>query len=274
MRLMLDPRAARLLRSLPRTSPYGLVELLLLLALAWQLARLVWVVLTPVGPLGDWRPAAPELPAAPANIAATFDPFFRLSGAGAGPVVVTELNLKLFGTRADQATGRGSAIIGLPDGSQQSFAVGDQILPGVTLTAVSFDGITIARGGAAEQLFLDQSTPAQTVSAVPTGSSAAIAPPAPQGQATAAALVAGTQLSPRIAEGAVTGVTLQPTGDGAAFRAAGLQPGDVLVSVNGQPIRDAADAQRFGQIIQQDGGAGIEVERGGARVALRVQVAK
>ena len=65
-----------------------------------------------------------------------------------GPVVVTSLNLKLYGVREDRATGRGSAIIALPDGRQLSFAVGEEIMPGVTLTAVGFDNVTISRGGA------------------------------------------------------------------------------------------------------------------------------
>ena len=79
--------------------------------------------------------------------------------------MVTSLNLKLYGVREDRATGRGSAIIALPDGRQLSFAVGEEIMPGVTLTAVGFDNVTISRGGTAEQIFLDQSPPAQTVGA-------------------------------------------------------------------------------------------------------------
>jgi general secretion pathway protein C len=76
---------------------------------------------------------------------------------------VTSLNLKLFGVREDRASGRGSAIIGIGDGQQRSFLVGDEVMPGVTLTAVGFDSVTVSRGGAPEQLFLDQSPPATMV---------------------------------------------------------------------------------------------------------------
>ena len=62
--------------------------------------------------------------------------------------------------REDRATGRGSAIIALPDGTQSSYGVGEEIMPGVTLTAVAADGVTISRNGVMEQLFLDQSQPA------------------------------------------------------------------------------------------------------------------
>ena len=64
------------------------------------------------------------------------------------------------------------AIIALPDGTQTSVAVGEEVMPGVRLNAVRFDGVTILRGGAREQLFLDQSTPATSVG---------IAPPPPPG---------------------------------------------------------------------------------------------
>jgi general secretion pathway protein C len=94
---------------------------------------------------------------------AAFDPFFRVNQQGAAPVVVTSLNLQLFGVSENRATGRGSAIIAGADGQQRSYVIGEEIAPGVTLTGVGFDNVTISRGGTAEQLFLDQSTPATSV---------------------------------------------------------------------------------------------------------------
>ena len=131
--------------------------------IAVQAARLFWMLVSPVGPVGDWRPESRL--AAPGDAAlANFDPFFRLQAAG-GPAVVTSLNLKLHGIREDRASGRGSAIIALPDGRQLSFAVGEEIMPGVILTAVAFDNVTISRNGAMEQIFLDQSPAAETAGA-------------------------------------------------------------------------------------------------------------
>jgi general secretion pathway protein C len=154
-------------------------ELLLALLIAVQAARLVWTLATPSGPVGDWRPAATRAAPSGPEVLRTFDPFFRLEGAAA-PAVVTALNLKLYGVRQDQATGRGAAIIGLPDGTQRSFAVGEEILPGVTLAEVGFDGITVRRGGNPEQLFIDQSTPAPGVSpAAPRPAAAPVATPPP-----------------------------------------------------------------------------------------------
>ena len=271
MRLALDPRARRLLRRLPRNTVYSAMELVLLSLLAVQCARLAWTLVTPLGPVGDWKAGSALRPVAPGSSAllGSFDPFFRLSGAGAASVVVTSLNLKLFGVREDRASGRGSAIIGTPDGQQRSFAVGEEIMPGVTLTAVGYDNVTVSRGGTAEQLFLDQSTPATVVApAVPPP--AVAPPPLPVPTVTVNPMQTETgneiQVQPRIEAGRVTGVTVQ----GSALSAAGLQPGDVVTSVNGQRITSAEQARGIAARLR-GGEANVEVERGGRTVSLRVR---
>ena len=271
MRLALDPRARRLLRRLPRNTVYSAMELVLLSLLAVQCARLAWTLVTPLGPVGDWKAGSALRPVAPGSSAVlgSFDPFFRLSGGGATPAVVTSLNLKLFGVREDRASGRGSAIIGTPDGQQRSFAVGEEIMPGVTLTAVGYDNVTVSRGGTAEQLFLDQSTPATVVApAVPPP--AVAPPPLPVPTVTVNPMQTETgneiQVQPRIEAGRVTGVTVQ----GSALSAVGLQPGDVVTSVNGQRITSAEQARGIAARLR-GGEANIEVERGGRTVSLRVR---
>jgi general secretion pathway protein C len=148
MRLVLDARARAWLRRFPRTNIYSLAEIMLLALLAVQCARLVWLVVTPTGPLGDWRPATPGFAGSPSAMLRDFDPFFRLTGGDDKPGIVTSLQLTLFGTRVDQAMGGGSAIIAGPDNVQHSVAVGQEVMPGVKLKAVAFDHVTIDRGGA------------------------------------------------------------------------------------------------------------------------------
>src|SRR3546814_11852757 len=133
-------------------------------------------MLTPVGPVGDWRAESAFRPALPRGAAALgdFDPFFRLNG-DSGPMVVTSLDLKLFGVRENRATGRGSAIVGTPDGEQRSFPVGEEIVPGVTLRAVNFDSVTLSRGGTAEQMCLDTPPPATLLA--PRDVSTTVSPP-------------------------------------------------------------------------------------------------
>ncbi|HEY0149511.1 MAG TPA: type II secretion system protein N [Allosphingosinicella sp.] len=281
MRLALDPRTQLLLRRVPRTNVYTLAELGLLTLLALQCARLVWAFATPLGPVGDWRPAQVQTAQPGTALLGSFDPFFRLAG-GTGPVVVTSLSLKLFGVRQDEASGRGSAIIALPDGTQRSFAVGDEIMPGVTLSAVAFDNVTISRGGAAEQLFMDQSQAVPSAGTAPapaprteSGPPPPQAPPptpvptvrVPQAQP----LSSQINFQPRLNGGKLTGVTLSPQGAGDAFRAAGLQPGDVLIAVNGQRITSPDQLAALRDQLVGVRGASVQVERGGrvTRIQLR-----
>ncbi|HEX8262162.1 MAG TPA: type II secretion system protein N [Allosphingosinicella sp.] len=172
MRLAFDSR--RLIGRARGVNGWTMLEFALLGLVALQCARLIWTALTPVGPLGDWRGSATGPGPATIGILGGFDPFFRLAGA-AGPVTVTSLNLKLFGIRQDQASGRGSAIIQGSDGQQRSIAVGEEIEPGVILKSVDFDSVTISRGGSDEQLFMDQSQ-GGTTAAPPPGPAAPAAP--------------------------------------------------------------------------------------------------
>jgi general secretion pathway protein C len=168
MAVTLNPRAERLLARLPRVTVYSALELFMLVLIAVQCARLFWSVLTPLGPVGDWKSLELIQPVAATPTLGGFDPFFRNAGQAPGPATVTALDVRLYGVMGNQATGGGSAIIGLTNGPQRSFAVGEEIVPGVTLTGIAFDHVTISRGGTIEELYLDQ-TPASGAGAAPTG---------------------------------------------------------------------------------------------------------
>lgn len=263
MRLNLDARTRAILRRLPVVNVYSLVELALLALLAVQCARLTWTIATPVAPLGDWRAAEPAIPADPAAVLRDFDAFFRISG-DQGPRAVTSLNVKLFGVRVDEATGRGSAIVAGPDGVQQSVSVGEDVAPGVKLTAVAFDHITITRGATPEDLFLDQSGRAPVA-------------PTPSAARSADGITAdqfATQIGvvPRIDGGRISGLAVRSQGSGEAFRAAGLRDGDVIISLAGKPVSGSGDLQRITRDFPRGGAVPLVVERGGATIPLSVQV--
>jgi general secretion pathway protein C len=268
----LTPRG-RLIERLPRLTVYSAAELILLVLIAVQTARLIWTVVAPIGPVGDWKAIGGQALRTDGAVLAAFDPFFRLSAGG--PVTVTSLNLKLTGVREDRATGRGAAIIQLPDGRQLSFGVGEEIMPGVILAAVGFDNVTISRGGAQEQIFLDQSQPAPIVAGDP--NSTTPVPPGtqpqvvtPQGPQTPSAGVGAINFLPRTAAGGVTGVMVTPGSDGGrALSASGLQPGDVIVAVNGQRITSLEQARAA---MGAGGTVSVMVERGGRAVPLVVRL--
>ncbi len=207
MAVSLNPRAERLLARFRRLNVYSALELLLLVLIAVQAARLFWGLLVPIGPVGDYKALDRMRAAAAPTMLGTFDPFFRQAPGTQGPVVVTSLDIRLYGVLANRATGGGSAIIGTANGEQRSFQVGEEIMPGVVLTGVAFDHVTISRGGTSEQLYLDQ-TPSLPPGAgppaapapvavqpqpVPTTTRPATPPPAPPRPAPSAQILKVTQ---------------------------------------------------------------------------------
>ena len=274
MRLKLDARARRILRRMPVVNVYSVVELALLAGLAVQCARLAWTIVTPITPLGDWRPAAAMVVGSPADILRGFDPFFRLGGASGQPSTVTSLQLTLFGTRMDEAMGRSSAIIAGPDGVQQSVAIGDEIQPGVRLKAVAFDHVTIDRGGADEDLFLDQSG---AVTPVAPGAASVGAPTASSGAPAVGIPVAQLRSEigfiPRIDGGRISGLTVRAQGTGNAFRSAGLKDGDVVTTIGGRPVSGPGDLDRIAKDFAGGGNVPITVERGQDTLPLAITIA-
>ncbi|HYI38690.1 MAG TPA: type II secretion system protein N [Allosphingosinicella sp.] len=218
MRLAFDSR--RLIGRARGVNGWTVLELALLALIALQCARLIWTALTPVGPLGEWQSIAARSDASD-GILGNFDPFFRLSGA-AGPVTVTSLNLKLFGIRQDQASGRGSAIIAGADGQQRSIAVGEEVEPGVTLKSVDFDSVTISRGGADEQLFMDQSQAPATVT--PTAPGPTTAPVPPVVEPTTSVEPGGPPVPPSRPQ--PTEVSAAPRMNGTRLTGADVRPGE------------------------------------------------
>lgn len=279
-------RARAFLRRLPVTTVYSALELALIALLAVQSARLVWAVLTPVGPVGIWRPEQGGVAGSPQAILGGFDPFYRASGGdAAGPSVVTTLQLTLFGVRIDEAQGGGSAIIAGPDGVQQSVGVGQEIMPGVRLKAVAFDHVTIDRGGAAEDLYLPQTEQTPVAPAMPSGppllgGGGALpggpgTPPVaigPQG-VSFAQLRRDVGFIPRIDGGRVTGLTVREQGAGAGFRAAGLRDGDVIAQIAGKPVGGGEDIERLAAQYAKGGTLAFTVERGSDTVPLVITIA-
>lgn len=250
----------------------SLFERGLLVLVAVQIARLIWAVATPVGSFGMWEGRQAQIMPANARQAlfASFDPFFRADApAGGGNAVVTSLALTVYGIRLNEGTGQGSAIIATPDGAQNSYAVGDEILPGVALKAVSFDHVTIDRGGAEEQIFMDQSVPAP--SAAPTDAASIpaapvpTAPPVQPNQPDVATLKRDIGFAPRMQDGRVTGLAVQSRGP--AFAGAGFRPGDIVTQVNGQPVSDMAAVQNQ---IAPGARLSFTVERGAAVASVNL----
>jgi general secretion pathway protein C len=265
-------------RNSPRL-PLDIVEAILIVALVWAAVSLFWTLVRPMGPVGRWQDSGNEIVAADPLILTRFDPFFRLQEASAPSV--TSLNLKLFGTRIDSAMGRGAAFVTTPDGIQNSYVVGDEIVPGVKLKAIASDNITIERGGTTEQLYLDQSVAAAVVqpggSAIPGAQpqpGAPTAATAPRPPLSSQAIIEGINFVPRSEKGVVTGFQVAPKGSSDAFAASGLQQGDIVTQINGTAIRSAEGAVAAINGLAPDARVSFTVDRGGKTVVLTAGAAR
>lgn len=244
------------------------VEVLLALLLVVQLCRLVWIVAEPAAaPTATPATASAAVPV-DYSVFQRFDAFFRTGGqsslaqasaAGSG-------QMRLYGLRSDGAGG-GSAIIGLADGRQVSVGVGEEVEPGLVLRGVGPDHVTLARGSSVSRLIFSD---------VPLG--VAPVPPPPPGPQTvtptpAAAAVAAsvdparlmTQagLRPRMRGARLDGVIVSGAGDPAVLRAAGLQAGDVILAVNGQPLDSLEGIAALRGQLANSSGAELRYERDG-----------
>lgn len=260
-----------------RVKPVSLVHVLiglLAILLAMQTGRLFWAIVTPVGPVGKWR--APSVNVVPASARAAlfsgFDPFFRNDQPASDTANVTSLSLTLFGIRANESSGGGSAIIAGEDGVQNSYAVGEEVAPGVVLDAVAFDHVILSRGGVKESLYLDQSVPAETVGAAP----ATTPPPAPTASSAPGNVAINAEtiqksigFAPRNEGGRVTGLVLQPRDDGTMMRIAGFQAGDIVVAINGRPVSSASD---IAAQLKPGARLSVEIERGGSKLPIALNL--
>lgn len=250
-----------------------------MLVLAVQIARLFWVMLAPSGAFGDWRPHEPAIPAVEARAAlfTSFDPFYRQAPGGESVQQVTSLPLKLYGIRLNENSGQGSAIIANEAGEQFSYSVGDEIAPGITLAGVTYDHVTISRGGVTETLYMDQSGAAPVASGVagtadgPSPAALASNPPAVTGESLSSqSLLGGIAFAPRTENGDVTGIVLSAQGSSDIFARAGFRPGDIVAQINGSPIRSADDLGSLRQSIRPGARLTLMVERGAATVPIAI----
>jgi general secretion pathway protein C len=227
--------------------PYILLKATLLAGLAVATTQLVWTIVTPVGPFGDWRPSAPRALSAEAQSAvlAAVDPFFR-AGSSAPAAAAASSDLQLFGTRLGSDGLPGSAILGSPEGDQRSYVVGEEVAPGVKLAAVHFDHVDLDRGGIRQSLYMPGSEGSTSTLAAPSGASIADA----------------FTLKPRMSGSNVTGVSVGAGSNKVPFTASGLRQGDVIVAVNGARITSLIDVQQLEASLAPGARLILTVERG------------
>jgi general secretion pathway protein C len=189
----------------------------------------------------------------------------------------TSLDLKLYGVRVAldprDVEQRATAIIRTPDHRQQVYRQGDRLINGVHLDKILPDHVIIDRGGARESLYLtDRKRPAAEKFSAPDISDQ---PPKALDQTAEMldleGLLQSVQISPRIENGAITGLIVKERGTATILQSNGLISGDVLLFVDGVPMTSVANLQKLAQSTSGTQTVTLEIEREGERQTISMR---
>ena len=164
--------------------------------------------------------------------------------------------LKLYGLLAS------GAVIGYANGGQRLVPVGREALPGLTLIRVEQNFAIFQSAGGEVRLGFDG------IAAAGPASTAPPLPAVPGGREEHLRYRLG--LVPRVVSNQVNGYTVRANVEMPALARAGIQPGDVILSINGA-VFDDQKLQDLAQIVANPAGARFEVERGGNRIQLSLR---
>lgn len=281
-------------------------HVLVIVALAATLARGIWFIARGPEPAELAESERPEVPSGPdamdiARIAA-LDLFGTPQSAAAGfdadAAPDTELDLKLFGIFLAGKPEISVAIIGSRGDEGQAYSVGDPIFGSAKVAEIRRDVVLISRAGIMEALRFDDE-PILTTHRGPrttleerlrahdaplVASAVDVAGVVPE-DFTASIEALRNQLE-QDPDGTLRAVGLEPVsvdgntvyrvGRSAASRQlgrTGLQPGDTIISIDGQPLADVRQSpEAFGDLLSK-GSARLEIQRGERRFFLTTSLA-
>lgn len=277
---------------------FRLVSVCVVISLALGLARLTWrAVGWDDGRSSVWTPSVlpPLSNPTGGNLAAilAYAPFG--GGTAQGGLAVSNLGLVLKGI-VYRASGVGSAaLIASGGGAAQTFAVGQAPVGNAVIESIQIDHVVLNSGGRREILALPKPTGSATGSVPATGlaPAAATAPIVDSGAQAAlaaaspiatAAAKAASQREPSAPPAAparamdIGSLGVSPTPQGYVVGPesapqlvrAGLRPGDVIKSVNGQALGNPATDQQVFERAAAGGRARVEIIRDDRTVTLTI----
>lgn len=264
------------------------VEVGLVVALALLAARIAWLVIAPETRLaveGNGAGAQPvryadsvAVPVDRSVLSAT-NPFVRDLATEVETVPddadapETRLNLSLNSLITNSRdSSLGSAGIFTPSGQQVMVQVGEEIIEGVTLERVYMDRVTIRSQGRLETLTLREDRAPALFSDAPADNASVTATPDRE-NVTASDLLAGINLVPIAANGAIQGFTMSPRGTSDVLQRAGLQTGDILKTINGRAV-NTLEREDLQETFLDFDRVSVTVERGGTLVNVAIVFAE
>ncbi len=251
----------------------------LVLVLAWLVARLFWLFMSPGPAVSDLRPQPLPSPVqtssgsevrADLSLIMTQNPFqaAETEAAIVTDAPETDLNLKLSALFMSTGEGVSSATIITPDNETTRYELGDEILPGVILERVLSDRAIISRDGREETIMRSGRASGLSVIGDPdtvrtdAGQVTTETAPLFRPGISARTLIAGLVVEAQQENGATTSLLLQPRGDATLMNSAGLEPGDRLVSVNGTRVAEL-DPSALASRLSSGGTTAITIIRAG-----------
>jgi general secretion pathway protein C len=279
----------------PRTP--RLATAVLAVAVGWQLAVLGWT-LAPEPPAAAPAPvtdtaataadSGSSQPDATARVAS-----LQLFGAAPGNDAAaasqasapadapeTQLNLTLRGVYAP-GSGEGLAIISAGGGREKVYAVGDTIAGDARIAGIHADRVVLRRNGRAETLRMSVAD-AAPASGEDRGNQASsrereIAERARELRQrlleNPVELARMVRFQPYVQNGNLVGYRIQPrSADAEQLRALGLQPSDVVTSVNGRPLNDPRQANEALQSLRDARTIRITFLRNGQQRSMTIPI--
>lgn len=258
---------------------------LALLVLAAGLASWTWKLLKPVqAPSTAMTALAPSAPVLDMQPLLASGLFGTAEGGGVSTVPISSLNLVLTGVVA--AGGSSYALISVDGQPQEPFAIGDEVTAGAILDSVFPDRVILMRAGVAESLLLEGLAPPLDVAAPPQAAAAAgseryaeIVRNSPNQFYVPRSLVNDQLKKPQelltqalMVPNSGGGYAVHEVQAGGAFEKLGLQVGDVVKSINGQPLNSVNDAMRMYQQLRFLRDVRLEVVRGGQSETLQYNI--
>lgn len=223
----------------------------------------------------------------------------------------TQLNLLLRGTLAEADPRSGMAVIADPVSGERAYRVGDALPGGASLDAVYPDRVVLLHEGVQETLGLPYDQPsggsaaattagqaAPAVNVLSPGAQVSSSAPSPQqmpapvfvppqmaqgavdfskvqqqlGIADPADLMRQVSAQPVMENGRMTGVRLSGGPNAALIGQLGLQPTDIVTSINNVPLDSMARATQVVDTLKNANRVTVTVMRNGKPVTLNVNV--
>ncbi len=257
-----------------------LVTFVLVLVLAAQLAALLWRALGSAGsdPEEVLPAFTPEASAVDLTAIVNAHLFGVATSAGDPSMApATSANLTLAGTLAGIQPEQGWAIIGASGQTARVYATGAALPGGSKLFAVYPDRVILDRGGARESLML----PRLSGGAGAPMAAANLPGSDPQNASLADSVrqllvqnpsTGGDLLRPQpvFAGGSLKGYRVYPGRNRAQFVSLGLQPGDLVMAVNGAALDDPNRGLEILRGIGQGSAVTLTIDRGGQQQQISV----